>query len=460
MKDILALDVGTTAFKVGVFGPFLERKASASRAYDINLYDGGKADIEPEKWWSALRECCGELKDCLAGVGVIAMSVTTPGLTAMAEDGTALSPAILFLDGRSHRQARRIRELAGEELFLREACNLPVSGGSSLCSVLWLRDERPDVWKRAAKFGHCNTYMVRRLTGAWAMDPSTVSITGMYNTRKNDLTYNAAVLDAAGIPAGKLPPLMPSYDVAGTVLPAVAGELGLPPGCAVLCGGNDATLAALSGGLRTAGEIAHVCGTCEITNVCLETPIASPDFNIRCHVVPGRWLTFRIMNTGGKALEWFHGVFCRDLSAERFYGEYVPGVLARFLAASDADARDARLPRYTPYLQGSRYSLEQLTAGFEGLTAETTRDDCLLALLKGNALYQAEHLADVGRHVRLAGAVSVSGGGASIPGMLEAKRRWMGNYAYEYREQSSLLGAAMLGSFAQTGTFDAPAERT
>ena len=205
MKDILALDVGTTAFKAGVFGPSLERKASASRAYDINLYEGGKADIEPGKWWAALRECCGELKDSLAGVGVIAMSVTTPGLTAMAEDGTALSPAILFLDGRSHRQARRIRELVGEELFLREACNLPVSGGSSLCSVLWLRDERPDVWKRAVMFGHCNTYMVRRLTGAWAMDPSTVSITGMYNTRKDDLTYNAAVLDAAGIPAGKLP---------------------------------------------------------------------------------------------------------------------------------------------------------------------------------------------------------------------------------------------------------------
>jgi sugar (pentulose or hexulose) kinase len=46
--------------------------------------------------------------------------------------------------------------------------------------------EQPDIW-RAARFGHCNTYVVRRLTGRWAIDPSTVSITGL-DTARNDLT--------------------------------------------------------------------------------------------------------------------------------------------------------------------------------------------------------------------------------------------------------------------------------
>jgi sugar (pentulose or hexulose) kinase len=450
MKDILALDVGTTAFKMGVFSPSLEKKAAATRAYSINLYGGGKADIEPEAWWTALRECCAELKEHLAEVGMIALSVTTPGLTAMADDGTALSPAILFLDGRSHRQARWIRERVGEDVLLRDACNLPVSGGSSLCSILWIKDEQPEVWAQTAKFGHCNTYLIKRLTGAWAIDPSTVSITGLYNTARNDLTYNDTVLSAAGIPRAKLPPIIQSYQTAGTVLPGVAEDLALPPGCAVLCGGNDVTLAALSGNLRNSGDIAQSCGTCEITSVCLETPIGSRDFNIRCHAIPGRWLTFRIMNTGGKALEWFHGVFCRDLTPTRFYEEYVPGVLAGFFADASRDAREARLPRYEPYLQGSRYSLEQLTAGFDGITTETTRDDLLLAVLKGNASYQADHLVEVGRRIPLGDTVMISGGGANIRGILDVKRRWMGNYKYVYQEQSSLLGAAMLGVFAQT----------
>ena len=56
MKDILAIDVGTTAFKMGVFGPDLEKKAETSRDYEINLYGHGKADIESEKWWQALAD--------------------------------------------------------------------------------------------------------------------------------------------------------------------------------------------------------------------------------------------------------------------------------------------------------------------------------------------------------------------------------------------------------------------
>lgn len=43
MRDILAVDVGTTAFKIGVFGSNLEKKCEASRTYEVNLYDGGKA---------------------------------------------------------------------------------------------------------------------------------------------------------------------------------------------------------------------------------------------------------------------------------------------------------------------------------------------------------------------------------------------------------------------------------
>ena len=73
-----------------------------------------------------------DLYGYLGGVGVVALSVTTPGLTPMAADGTALGPAILFLDGRSRAQAAAIREAVGEDRFLAEACNLPVSGGSSL----------------------------------------------------------------------------------------------------------------------------------------------------------------------------------------------------------------------------------------------------------------------------------------------------------------------------------------
>ncbi len=449
--DILAIDVGTSALKVGVFSADLEMRCEARRSYAPRIYDGGKADFDPEAWWEALRECCADLAASLGRVGVVSLSVTTPGLTPMAADGTALAPAVLFLDGRSRAQSAAIRELVGERRFLAETCNLPVSGGSSLSSILWFRDEMPEVWAATAKFGHSNTYLVKRMTGRWAIDPSTTSITGLYNTARNDLTWNREILDIAGIPEDRLPPLRHSHAPVGRLLPAIANELGLPPGCTVLCGGNDAVLAALSGGLTEPGDVNIISGTCDIANVCTDRPVASPTFNVRCHVIPGRWLTFFVLNAGGEALDWFRRIACSEMGDDEFYLEYVPRVLDGFLRDPDPDAREAELPEYAPYLGGSRYSLERLTAGLHGLTLETTREDLLLSIVRGNATYLGEHLRAVAEIVPISRRVGISGGAARIPGTLEARRRWTGDFEYVFRDQSSLLGAAILGTASRSG---------
>ena len=452
--DILAVDVGTTAIKVGVFAPDMSIKGQTSLRYHFNIYDRVKADIDPSIWWQTFEECCGKMGDLLSSVGVVSLSVTTPGLVPMAEDGTPLGPAILFMDGRSHKQSKEIRDKVGEKVFLRETCNLPVSGGSSLSSILWIRENQPGVWESAAKFGHCNTYMVKQLTGRWAIDPSTTSITGMYDTRRDDLAWNEQILSVAKIPIVKLPPLMRSHSKVGTILPDVASRLGVPRETVVLCGGNDAVLAALSGGVVNPGDIGNVHGTCDITYVCVDRPVASRRFNLRCHVLPGRWLTFHVLNTGGKALEWFQSVFCQDMTPDQFFMQYIPHVIASFLDHPQSDTLEDDLPTYVPYLQGSRYSLEQLTAGFSGLTLETSREMMLLALIKGNLSHQSMHLREVARLVELRRTVATSGGAAKIDAFLRAKKRWTGDFDYRLMDQSSLIGAAILGRFHETGEYD------
>lgn len=443
-EDILAVDIGTSRFKLAVYGPDLRQKCQVVYPYEVNVYERSFADINPEKWWEAMRRGCAEAGQHLAGVGVVSLSVTTPGLTPMDAEGRALGPAVLFFDGRSHAQARRIREQVGNEYFLKEACNLPVSGGSSLCSMMWIREVQPDIWSKTVRCGHTNTYMVKRLTGEWAIDPSTVSITGLYNTARHDLTWNDRVLAAADLSPDLLPPLMHSHEAVGPVRPDVARELGLPSDCMVLVGGNDAVLAALSGGVAESGQICNVVGTVEITSVCVDHPVASEGFNVRCHVVPDRWLTFFVLNAGGKSFEWFKSVFCSEMTDRQFYEDYVPTVLRRFLD-SKTPAAEEHLPVYGPFLGGSRYSVEQQTGSFVGLDLETTRDEMLLALVRGNALYSGSHLSEVGSMVKLGSQVLITGTGAKVAEYVRARRRWFGDYEFIYQEQSSLLGAAMLG---------------
>jgi xylulokinase len=441
---ILAVDVGTSTLKASVYSMDLSSIASASRSYQICVHDQGMVDIDPSYWWQAFRDASYELKPHLREVKVISLSVNTPGLSTMNDDGRPLLPSILHLDGRSRSQASTIRGLVGEDRLLEIACNLPVSGGSSLASILWIRDNYPQLYK-SARFGHTNTFMVKQLTGEWSIDPSTTSITGLYNTAKNDLTWNDEVLDLVGLDPVKLPALRHSFTPVSTLRKEIIEAFGFPADCVVLCGGNDAVLATLSTSLIKPGDICTTNGTTDITMVILDRPLCSKEYNIRCHVLPGLWVTFFVLNTGSIAFDWFHREFCREMTLEDYYAKYIPSILADFFSHSNLEKADAELPIYVPFLQGSRYSIERLTASFSGISMETTREKMLLGLIKGNTVYTGCHLAGLSKLIPLSHTIQLSGGGAKIPGMVKAKQRWQGDFNYQIVEQSSLIGAAILG---------------
>jgi xylulokinase len=438
---LLGIDIGTTGLKMGVYreaAGALELVRQFSRNYAINTYaDGQFSDVEPETWQSAFVRGCSDFAGLLEDVDAIGLSGTTPGMTAMAEDGAPLYPAILMLDQRSRAQASEIIQTIGLERLLAETANMPVAGGCSLASILWLRDNRPDVFRDAACFGHSNTYFAKWLTGEFAIDPSSASLTALYNTAANDLTWNAEIARAFGISLSRLPRVILGYQSAGCVREELAVRFGLRKRPPVVIGGNDAVLAAYSIGIERPGDYVNVNGTCEIGMVCLEKCCPSRQYNIRAHVIPGRWLTLYVMNAGGKAFEWFHGVFCGEMEDGRFYDDFMPRAVEAWLDRESAVT-------YTPFLMGSRYCLEPRRAEFLGMTPSTTREELMAAVVRGLAEYQREHLREVSRHQALAAVVHLSGG-AINPSLIRAKRKWLLPGAeFVYQEQSSMLGAAML----------------
>ncbi len=439
--NILAVDIGTSGLKMGVFSlaaGALQLVRQYSQSYAINVYNKGLCgDIEPEKWQQAFASGCRELEALTGSVDVIALSGTTPGLTAMDGKGRALYPAILMLDQRSRREARHIIDTVGLDTLLAHTGNMPVAGGCSLASILWLRDHRPDIYRKTRVFGHSNTFMGGWLTGRFAIDPSSASLTALYNTVQNDRHWNREIAGAFNLPRDRLPDILQSHDSVGRVKPALAVKLGLKRRPQVIIGGNDAVLAAYSVGVEVPGHAINVNGTCEISLVCLPRCIPSMRYNVRVHVVPERWLTLYVMNAGGEALEWFHHTFCREMTQDEFYRRFVPEALKAWVA------RDTQVT-YVPYLMGSRYSQESLSAEFRNLTRETTRDELLAGMVKGLCAYQAEHFQTIGADVPLQPSIYVTGGAVN-EWIIAAKKKWMRDCTYEYREESSMRGAAMLG---------------
>ncbi len=445
--NILGVDIGTTAMKMAVYqapeqgpaqGAGLALAREFSQSYAVNRHDSDLlADIGQEKWLQAFQAGCAALADLLPEVDAIAISGTTPGLSAMDGAGNALHPAILMLDQRSRSQARQIIDAVGLDRLLAQTGNMPVAGGCSLASMLWLKENRPEVWGKTACFGHSNTFLAKWLTGEFAIDPSSASLTALYDTVANRLTWNADIAKACGLALERLPKLLWAYQSAGRMQRRLAQELGFRKQPPVVIGGNDAVLAAYSAGVVNPGDVINVNGTCEITLVCLEHCLPSTRYNVRAHAIPDRWLTLYVMNAGGKAYEWFKATFCSELSEEQFYREFVPRAVEQGLERPGTAA-------YVPYLMGSRYSLEPLRAQFTGLSHESTRESLLAAMVRGLCEYQREHLKEIALEVPLRDTIYVTGG-ANLPAVIKAKKRWLRDCAYEYREQSSLLGAVLLG---------------
>ena len=438
---ILAVDIGTTGMKMGVFQVIdeaLSPVSQFSREYEVNIYnDGLFGDIEQDKWKQAFTAGCKAMAEAVGDVDVISLSGTTPGLTAMDNNGGALYPAILMLDQRSREQAQFIIDTVGLADLLETTANMPVAGGCSLASILWIKDIHPEIFSKTHKFGHSNTYIAYWLTGTFAIDPSSASLTSLYNTVANDLTWNEDIAGTFGISLEQLPDIVPAYESVGRVSESLAGQLGLKKEPAVLIGGNDAVLAAYSVGIKDVGDVINVNGTCEITLVCLDRCLASANYNIRAHVLPDRWLTLHVMNAGGKALDFFRELFCSELSTGQFYGGFLPRAIESWLDRESSVT-------YVPYLMGSRYSLDPLKAQFLGLTQQTTREEILAAVVRGLCEYQKSHLDEIGKNVPLKNVIHITGG-ATNSALIRAKSKWMRDCDYVYDEQSSMKGAALLG---------------
>jgi sugar (pentulose or hexulose) kinase len=355
----------------------------------------------------------------------------------MDESGHALYPAILMLDQRSRAQAQHITDTIGLDTLLETTANMPVAGGCSLASILWIKDNLPEIFKKTHIFGHSNTFIAKWLSGTFAIDPSSASLTALYNTTRNDMTWNEDIANCFGLSTTQLPTLVSADESTGHLKSELASQLGLKKEPPVVIGGNDAVLAAYSVGIKEPGEIFNINGTCEITMVCLSQCFPSKNYNIRTHVIPERWFSFYVMNAQGKAFEWFKNLFCSEMSADGFFNDFMPAAIDKWRN------KDSGVT-YVPYLMGSRYSLEPLKAEFLGLTQETSREELLAAMVRGLCEYQQENLKEISIEMPLKGEILISGGAVN-PSLIRAKKKWMKNCDYRFEIESSLKGAALLG---------------
>jgi xylulokinase len=437
MDSILAIDVGTQSLRACILNSELSLLEKQRVSYTPKVISRDKIEIDAEILWNALVQTCRKFKN-RDRVKAVTFSTLCPSLLPMDGGGRPLRPIILHLDRRSYEQSQWALQRVGEEKFLQIAGNLPVPGGISLTSLLWIRDHEPDIYsKKDVRFGHAVTFFLKRLTDRFVIDPSNASFTGLYDT-VGYADWDERLYEPLGIEKNKLPEVLMSASVVGELIEPAARTLGMPKNIPVVIGANDTTCATVGAGVTHSGDIMNTSGTVEILVLCLEKPIVSKNHLLRTHAYPGRWLAMRTVGAGGASLEWFRANFCREMSKETFYEDYLKKVL------SPNKVPEAR---FFPYLSGDRHRIRRKSGAFTRMTLNTDRDDLLLALAYGIIAFQIESISEWRKSVRLSSEIYHVGGGAS-DAYTGYKQGILKDFRFVQLGETTLTGAAKLADEA------------
>ena len=263
---VLSVDFGTSSVKLSVVDDQLNILDSAKVSYQLRVTNGDWIELDGDVLFDAMLEGIRKLGKHAEEIELIGFDTFSPSMTFMDAEGNALHPVLTHLDRRSKEQTQEILRVMGKEKFQSITGIQPFTGGASVTSVLWMKENRPDVFEPAVKLGHLNTYIYKRLTGVWATDPTNASMTGMYETVTGK-GWSEEICGTFGIPMEKLPPIMEAGTVAGNLKPKVAEACGLKAGIPVALGGNDAATAQVGAGNTKSGEILNISGSSEMVSI-------------------------------------------------------------------------------------------------------------------------------------------------------------------------------------------------
>jgi autoinducer 2 (AI-2) kinase len=182
----------------------------------------------------------------------------------------------------------------------------------ALPRLLWVERHMPDSYARTATMSMLSDWVLARLSGEIASDPSNAGTTGIYSLAKRN--WAPEIAEAVGLRNDIFPPSIEPGTVIGRISARASEETSLPQGLPVVMGGGDAQLGCVGLGVVRPGQVAVLGGTFWQQMVNLSEPVTDPEMNIRVnpHAVPGLSQAEGIAFFVGLVMRWFRDAFCQE----------------------------------------------------------------------------------------------------------------------------------------------------
>jgi xylulokinase len=382
----LGLDIGTGGCKAVVFNTQGKELASSLREYTVLHRHPDWAELNPDE---VIDKCFEVIKEVNAKISdhVVSMCISSQGeaFAPIDHKGRTLGNAMVSSDSRARDIASDWSIEFGIERIYRITGHTP-HPLFSLFKILWIKENKPDIWKNAAYF-LCFEDLFHYRVGigpkiSWPMAGRTMLFDVVNHHWSNE------ILDAVGLPANKLAIPVASGEITGIIKPETGRILGFKNPVTLVAGGHDQTCAALGAGVTETGMCMYATGSVECFCPILDRPSFSYELqhnNLCCYdyTIKGKYTSVAYSLTGGNILRWMRD----ELGESAKITTEGSGQNAYTVLLDAMPAKPTNL-LVLPYFSatGTPYFDTRAKGAIIGLQLTTTKGEITRALLEGVAL--------------------------------------------------------------------------
>ena len=440
MRTILGIDLGTSSVKAMLFDAEQGVIAVRAEEYGVDIAHPGWAQQSPALWWESLvrvlRWLESHYREAYRSVCAVGYSGQMHGMVLTDAKGQPVRPAVIWLDQRADRQLEEIGAVLFEEDMGNVFCNR-VSSGFAFPSLLWVREQEPEIFARAAHFLSPKDYIRYKMTGEIGAEVVDASSTTLFATGERDWAWE--VIDRFHLPPQMFPKVHESADIAGTVTAQCEAQTGLPAGIPVIYGSGDQPAQSIGNGVIGPGRIISNIGTGGQISAFSSRPAYDKKLrtNTFCHAIRNAWTIFGATLCSGMSLSWAKNKVFRVGSYEEINAA----------VAAVSPGADGLI--YLPYLSGERtpHMNPDARGVFFGMTLGQEQGHFLRAVMEG-VTYSLRDCLGILQELGIdAPEIIASGGATASPQWMQMQADILGKPVRVSRvKEQACLGSCLLAA--------------
>ena len=313
MHYLMAIDAGTGSVRAVIFDDEGNQISVASREWTHLEVKGipNSMSFDTQKNWELTKAC---IKESLALAGltsehIIALSATSmrEGIVLYDKEGKELW-AVANVDARASDEVTYLKEhfKGVEEEFY--ALSGQTFALGALPRLLWLKNHEPELYERVAHISMIGDWILAKLSGVIATDPSNGGTTGIFSLKERQWVKEMAI--GVGLKGDIFPPVYETGSVIGNVIDV---DSGLSLDTKVVMGGGDVQLGSAGLGVTELGQVAILGGSFwqQVVNIGSNTePPKDISMRINPHVIKELSQAEGITFFSGLVMRWFRDAFC------------------------------------------------------------------------------------------------------------------------------------------------------